>query len=93
MDYSAIGKMSADADDHAIKVWVTSGRDQSKIIRRMIDQDFTPTQNITVDLQLAAAGTLLRSILAGNGPDVAMQLQPTEPMNYALRDAVVRIKE
>lgn len=93
MDYSAIGKMSADADEHAIKVWVTSGRDQSKIIRRMIDQDFTPTKNITVDLQLVAAGTLLRSILAGNGPDVAMQLQPTEPMNYALRDAVVNLRD
>lgn len=93
MDYSAIGKMSADANDHAIKVWVTSGRDQSKIIRRMIDQDFTPNSNVTVDLQLVASGTLLRSILAGNGPDVAMQLQPTEPMNYALRDAVINLKE
>ena len=93
IDYSSIGRMTEEADASSIKVWVTSGRDQSKIIRRMIDQDFTPQSNVTVDLQLVAGGTLLRSILAGNGPDVAMQLGATEPMNYALRAAVVDLRQ
>ena len=88
IDYSSIGRMDAETDASSIKVWVTSGRDQSKIIRRMIDQNFTPAYDVTVELQLVAAGTLLRSILAGNGPDVAMQLGAAEPMNYALRAAV-----
>ncbi len=88
IDYSSIGRMNRETDASSVKVWVTSGRDQSKIIRRMIDQNFTPEYDISVELQLVAAGTLLRSILAGNGPDVAMQLGAAEPMNYALRAAV-----
>lgn len=87
-DYASIGKFEQDGQGEEIKVWITSGRDQSKIIRRMIDQDFTPSKGISVNLQLVAGGTLLRSVLAGNGPDVAMQLATTEPLNYALRMAV-----
>ncbi|MDD4413762.1 MAG: extracellular solute-binding protein [Oscillospiraceae bacterium] len=91
-DYSDIGKIKK-GDGNSIKVWVTSGRDQSKIIRRMIDQDFTPSTGISVDLQLVAGGTLLRSVLAGNGPDIAMQLGVSEPLNYALRKAVLDLKQ
>lgn len=77
----------------SIKVWlgngVTGGRDQSQIIKRMADQEFTPQTGIGVNFELVASGTLLPATLSGTGPDVALQVANTDPMNYALRGATV----
>ena len=93
LDYSSIGKLEGEEGESSkITVWMTTGRDQSRIVRRMVDQGFSPKNGVSVDLQLVASGTLMRSIIAGNSPDVAMQLGVTDPLNYALRGAVVDLK-
>ena len=98
MDYSAVGSRQQDADLPEIKVWIGNnslittiagaGRDQSQIIKQMSDNLFMPQHDIRVNLQLVAPGTLLTSIIAGTAPDVSLQCTNTEPMNYAIRDAV-----
>ncbi|MDD2361519.1 MAG: extracellular solute-binding protein [Oscillospiraceae bacterium] len=98
MDYSAIGSQYESDSEEEIKVWIGSnsmittvagaGRDQSLIIKQMADNMFTPEHKIRVNLQLVAPGTLLTSIIAGRAPDVSLQSANTEPMNYAIRDAV-----
>lgn len=75
-----------------IEVWLTSGRDQSQIIREMINDTFTPETGIQVKLKLIPENTLLPSVLAGIGPDVAMGSLTAEPIQYALRNAVENIK-
>ena len=85
-DYNAIGNLH-DSDD-AIEVWMLAGRDQSTILKSMIDDTFTPTSGVKVNVKLVEAGNLLNAVLAGKGPDVVLTLGQSEPVNYALRGAV-----
>jgi len=87
VDYNQLGQIYGD-EENSITVWIQTGRDQSQIIRSLINQDFTPNYGIGVNLQLVAAGSLLPAIIAGLGPDVALQLGQGEPINYAFRNAV-----
>lgn len=92
-DYSAISKTKSGEEVSSIEVWMTMGRDQANIIRQLIDESFTPETNIGVDLKLVSGDVLLRATLAGIGPDVAMNVDSTLPVNYALRDAVYDISQ
>jgi len=84
------------ADDYAVsgsfkenvEVWVTTGRDQMQIIRRLANESFTPETNIYADLKIIAASTLLPAVVAGIGPDVALGEANTTPVNFATRGAM-----
>lgn len=92
IDYQSIGTTieHQNVQKH-ITVWLSSGRDQSSIIRDLIDRTFTPDKHISVNLQLVTAGALLPSVLAGRGPDVALGMGNGDPINYAVRNAVKSI--
>lgn len=85
-DYNAVGDVYE--KDEAIEVWILSGRDQSTILKSMIDDTFIPDTNIKVNVKLVEAGTLLNAVIAGTGPDVVLTVGQGEPVNYALRNAV-----
>lgn len=82
----------ASEEKEAITVWIGSGlsggRDQAMALNEMIKQSFTNTYNIPVNLQLVPADTILMATLAGRGPDIALQVEMTVPVDYALRNAV-----
>lgn len=85
-DYTTIGDSG-----EGLTVWVLSdsaGRDQAQILRNMIDEDFTPGSGISVNIQLVSSSVMLSAVLAGRGPDVALHVGNSEPVNYALRNAV-----
>lgn len=99
-DYEKMGITDeADVSDDALEVWLALGRDQSKVIRSMIDSDFADfceadpycDKTLAVNLKLVTGSTLLPSILAGKGPDVYMGLDSATTMNYAIRDAVLSL--
>ena len=96
-DYNSMGSMTVLSDDEeAVEVWLATGRDQSQVIRNLINNDFTPNQEIggtAVDLKLVAAGTLLPSILADQGPDVYLGLDQASVINYAIRSALLPVDE
>lgn len=81
-------KSSVETDGPTITVWVTTGRDQSQIIRQMIDESFVVQNNVNVNLQLVSSGLLLNAIAAGVGPDVAIGVAENIPVNYGLRNAI-----
>ncbi|HWT76830.1 MAG TPA: extracellular solute-binding protein [Mobilitalea sp.] len=85
-DYNAVGDVYGKGE--AIQVWILSGRDQSTILKTMIDDTFTPNSNIKVNVKLVDGATLLNAIIAGKGPDVVLSAGQGEPVNYALRNAV-----
>lgn len=85
-DYNAVGDVYD--KDEAIQVWILSGRDQSTILKTMIDDTFTPNSGIKINVKLVEATVLLNSIIAGKGPDVVISAGQGEPVNYALRNAV-----
>lgn len=85
-DYNSLGDVYD--KDEAIEVWMLAGRDQSTILKAMIDDTFTPDTGIKVNVKLVEAANLLTAVLAGKGPDVVLSVASSEPVNYALRNAV-----
>lgn len=86
-NYNRMGADTIETDD-AVEVWLAKGRDQSQVIRNLINNDFTPQTGIQVNLKLVAGGTLLPSILAGMGPNVYIGLGDDSVINYAIRGAL-----
>lgn len=76
-------------DGPTITVWIMSGRDQSQLLRQIIDEQFTVQNNINVELKLVSATALLPATLSGNGPDVAIGVPQNIPVNWGIRNAVV----
>lgn len=75
VDYNAIGNIAEEGGDSpTITVWVGSGRDQANVIKSLVDETFTPKKNINVNVMLVDMNTLLQASLAGQGPDVALQV-------------------
>ena len=89
-DYSMISSGEGAKSD-AVTVWIgsglTGGRDQAMALNRMIKDSFTAQTGINVNLQLVPASTLLTATLSGRGPDLALQVPQTEPVDFALRGA------
>lgn len=71
-----------------IEVWVTTGRDQMQIIRRLANESFTPETDISADLKIINASALLPAVVAGIGPDAALGEANTTPVNFATRGAM-----
>ena len=112
-DSSALGNVYDSDDPDVIDVWITAGRDQSNILKNMVDQQFTPTsketygKEIKVNVKLidaaasantvtnsaGAVNAMLPAVMSGNGPDVALCISQTEPVNYALRGATVDLTQ
>ncbi|WP_074085532.1 extracellular solute-binding protein [Paenibacillus sp. P32E] len=84
-DYDSIGNVAK--KQKSITVWISTGRDQAQVMKSMIDDTFTPDTNISVSLRLVPPNILLPATLAGEGPDVAMQIGEDLPVNYAMRKA------
>lgn len=79
VDYNQIGNIADENSDGAtITLWIGTGRDQANVVKALIDENFTPNTNINVNVQLVDMSTLLKAELAGEGPDVAIQVGPTQ---------------
>ena len=92
MDYNAMGITEEMQQEGTVDVWLAYGRDQSQIWRSLVDDQFTSEEGIAVTLKLVPAGTLLPSVLCGQGPDVYIGLAATDTINYAIRNAVLPIQ-
>lgn len=89
VDYNSLSSSANNENlKGSITVWIGSGRDQANIMRRMIDEEFTSQYNIGVNLQLVSMDVLLPSTLTRRGPDVAIGVGNSTPVNYAMRNAV-----
>ncbi|MCQ2353692.1 MAG: extracellular solute-binding protein [Clostridia bacterium] len=92
-NYDRMGASDVAENMDTIEVWMSSGRDQTQVMRNLINNEFTPSTNIAVDLKLVAGGTLLPSILSGRGPDVYVGLGDDSVINYAIRGALVEVED
>jgi len=94
-DYNSLGSAGEGSETETnvnVEVWTATSRDQAQIIRSLADDNFTPNYaGISVDIKLVAAGTLLPATLAGTGPDVYLGAGQGDPVNYAIRSAVLSL--
>jgi ABC-type glycerol-3-phosphate transport system substrate-binding protein len=107
IDYNRIGNVAEESEDSTtLTLWIGTGRDQANVIKALIDEHFTNETGINVNVQLVDMNTLLRATLAGEGPDVAIQVANTNgiagavlntgndtPVNYGLRHAVLDLRQ
>lgn len=107
IDYNQIGNVAEESSTApTITLWIGSGRDQANVIKAMIDETFTSEYGINVNVQLVDMSTLLRAELAGEGPDVAIQVANTTgiagqvlntgndtPVNYGIRNAALDLTQ
>ncbi len=92
-NYDRMGAMEEIKEGESVEVWLAYGRDQSQVIRSLINNDFTPETGVAIDLKLVSGGTLLPSILSGMGPDVYIGLGQSDVINYAIRGALLPIED
>ncbi len=88
VDYNALGDVYSEDADDLIEVWLVAGRDQSTVLKTMVDDSFTPVSGIKVNVKLVAADAILNAVMAGNGPDVILTVDGWFAVNYAMRNAV-----
>jgi|LSQX01.2.fsa_nt_gb ABC-type glycerol-3-phosphate transport system substrate-binding protein len=95
VDYEMIGDVydKGDTGQEPLRVWIIAGRDQAQILKRMIEDSFTPDTGIFVNLELVSLGMLLPATLADKGPDVALGVEASGPIDFALRNAVVDLTQ
>lgn len=82
----------SDKKDNAIKIWVNWGRDQAMVLNNMIQESFTDKTGIDVNLEVTNA-TLINGMLSGNAPDLALHMARTEPVNLAMRGALLELSQ
>ena len=92
VDYNNLGNRYGKGSD-VLDVWMISGRDQSTILKAMIDDTFTPLTGIRVNVKLVGYDAVMPAVVAGTGPDMALTMPQGDPVNYAIRSAVVDISK
>lgn len=88
-DYDNI---SSNDGNKALTIWINWGRDQAEALNSIIQDDFVSKQDIPVNVKLVNA-SLINAILAGSGPDCLIQMSRTEPVDLAMRGALVDLSE
>lgn len=86
-NYDIIGQDANGKSDHTINVWVGLGRDQAYVVKRLIDESFTPETGIHVNLNLVKK-SLVVATMAGQGPDINLFTRRGEAMDLAIRGAL-----
>ena len=101
-DYAAIGSVYGGGEP--LQVWintgdilstgVASGRDQAQILKDLIDEDFSVSSGIPVELTLTSVGdSLMQASLSGVGPDAAVFVPEATPVNLALREVAADLSD
>lgn len=91
-DYNVLSEETESGEQKEIRLWIgnglTGGRDQAITLNNLILRYFTAEKNIGVRVEIVPPSTILTATVAGEGPDVALQLNSGDPVNYAMRHAV-----
>ena len=87
VDYNSLGNKYDDAEE-TLEIWITTGRDQSTVLKTMVDDQFTTKTGINVNVKLVQPDAILTAVVAGNGPDIVLSVSGWFAVNYAMRNAV-----
>lgn len=86
-NYDSLGADVTDGEGKSINVWLGLGRDQAYVVKRMVDESFTPNSGINVDVNLVR-NALVVGVMAGKGPDINLFTRRGEAMDLAIRGAL-----
>lgn len=89
VDYNII---SSAEGEKTIDVWVNIGRDQSKVLQKMVEESFTPQSGVSVNIKISSA-TIIQAKLSGNAPDCTIMQAQDVPVNLAMRGALYDLSQ
>ena len=75
-----------------ITVWINWGRDQAQVFNALIQSGFTEKTGIGVNVKLASA-SVVQAMISGKGPDCILQQARSEPVNLAMRGALLDLRQ
>ena len=78
----------AAAADGELTIWVNWGRDQAQVLNSLVQDNLVRDTGLWANVSIVNA-SLIQAMLAGSGPDVLLQLPRTDPVNYAMRGALL----
>lgn len=77
-----------------LEVWVARSRQYVDLMQRMVDEDFSPNNDIKVNISMMPSqDKLILSNSAGRQPDIAMGIDAWRPYEFAIRNAALDLRE
>lgn len=101
-DYTTVaGTAQFNEDTKILKVWVSHGRDWAELIKELSDKSFTQRTNTVIkmnilpqpQLNVGSINSLMLSIASNNQPDIALGIERSSPVEFAIRNAVVDLSK
>lgn len=97
-DYDNVGGTLSDdvVVTDTINVWIARGTEWAEVIKELADESFTPDKGIAINVNVLPASqlnagnvnALMLSITSGKAPDVALGVDVTSPVEFAIREQV-----
>lgn len=102
-DYDNVGSVLTEdvVVKDTINVWIARGTEWAEVIKELADESFTPETGIAINVNVLPASqlnagnvnALMLSITSGKAPDVALGVDITSPVEFAIRDQVYDLSE
>lgn len=99
-DYNQIGNIYEDEEDDVVTIWVQRSREMNEIMKNLIEEDFTSQTGIRVNINTlppAMGGDIMSLIrlaaIGGNSPDVIMGVDPSFPVELAIRGVAANLNQ
>ncbi len=87
-DYNSL----SEEGENSLTVWVSLGRDQAQVVKQLVDNEFNPTSDTKVAINLVQGG-IVEATLAGKGPDIALFIGGDFPIQLAARGVLTDISQ
>ena len=91
-DYASIGVVGDEKLENLpeITVYASFGREQFEMLRNLVTEDFTPKNNVKVNLTMVAGaeGLIMLRYVAGTAPDASVTFGSGSVVEYAMRGAL-----
>lgn len=102
-DYDNVGGTLSDdvVVTDTINVWIARGTEWAEVIKELADESFTPKSGIAINVNVLPASqlnagnvnALMLSITSGKAPDVALGVDVTSPVEFAIREQVYDLSQ
>lgn len=96
-DYESVGGGAQGEDAVTLDVWVSRAKEWAEVLQTMIDEEFSPDNNINIKMNIVptnmftTSGVIMLAIAAGNAPDVALGVSASVPFEYGIRGAMYNL--
>ena len=101
-DYSMLANTGESGEgNETIEVWLSHGRDWAELIKELADELYTPVEKVNVKINIlpqsqlntGSVNALMLSIASGKQPDVALGIDRNSPVEFAIRDAAIDLRQ